>query len=188
MRWVVSTAPAEEPVTTAEAKAHLGVTHANDDTLIASLIATARQHVEQVCERALVTQTWRLSLDAFPSGCIELPGGKVQSITSIAYTDTDGAAQTLADYQSDLDREPARLLYAFDDGAWPGTRTVLNAVQVTYVAGYGAAAAVPAVLKAAILLAVGDLYANREAQQDVALAENATLARLLWPYRCRVLA
>lgn len=188
MVWVVTVAPAEEPVSLADAKAHLGVTHAGDDDRLTRNIKSARQHVEAVCERALVTQTWRLSLDAFPSGCITLPGGKVSAVSSIAYTDTNGDAQALVGYQSDLDSEPARLMYAYSAGAWPGARAVLNAVQVTYVVGYGAASAVPDALKAAILLAVGDLYANREAQQDTVLAANATLDRLLWPYRCRVLA
>jgi uncharacterized phiE125 gp8 family phage protein len=47
---------------------------------------------------------------------------------------------------------------------WPATACYnYGAVQVTFVAGYGNAAAVPADLKAAIKLLVGHLYENREA-------------------------
>ena len=41
----------------------------------------------------------------------------------------------------------------------------------------------PAPVKAAALLLVADLYANREAQTDRPLHPNATFARLLAPYR-----
>ena len=48
---------------------------------------------------------------------------------------------------------------------WPATQAgVVEAVSVEYVAGYGdAAASVPAPLKAWILLALGDLFENRQA-------------------------
>lgn len=41
----------------------------------------------------------------------------------------------------------------------------------------------PAPVKAAVLLLVGDLYANRERQADTMLTENRTFALLLAPYR-----
>jgi hypothetical protein len=41
----------------------------------------------------------------------------------------------------------------------------------------------PAAVVAAILLVAGDLYLNREGQQDTPLHENPTVMRLLWPYR-----
>lgn len=41
----------------------------------------------------------------------------------------------------------------------------------------------PAPIKAAVLLAVGDLYANRERQADRQLFSNPTYERLLAPYR-----
>jgi len=41
----------------------------------------------------------------------------------------------------------------------------------------------PAPIKAAVLLAVGDLYENREGQADRQLFSNPTYERLLAPYR-----
>ena len=44
-------------------------------------------------------------------------------------------------------------------------------------------APMPAPVRAAILLRVGDLYENREAQTDRPLTANAAFAQLLNPYR-----
>ncbi len=61
----LNTAPASEPVTLAEAKAHLRLDTALDDTYVLSLIATARAYCEQVCWRGIVTQAWELALPGF---------------------------------------------------------------------------------------------------------------------------
>jgi hypothetical protein len=42
---------------------------------------------------------------------------------------------------------------------------------------------VPASVRVAALLIVGDLYENREAQSPVVLHRNETVMRLLYPYR-----
>lgn len=191
MPLVLVTPPASEPVSLKEAKEHLRVDHASDEALIASLIAAARDAVEAHTGRALVTQTWRLDLSAFPAcdGGIEIPKPPTASITSIAYTDTAGASQTLAgsEYTLVADVGPragvARVVPAYGK-AWPSTQDVPNAVRITFVAGYGAASAVPQSIRAALLLLLGDLYGNREAQTaQIVLNSNPTLDRLLNPYR-----
>lgn len=183
MSFVVVTPPDTEPLTLAQAKAHLEVTHNGDDTLITLLIGMARQWVETICERAIMPQTWRLNMDGFPY-LVELPGGLVRQVDSLSYTSFAGESETLdvAGLQKDLDRQPARLMPALGS-SWPQTAAVLNAVRVTYQVGYANAAAVPKDLLAGIYLVIGDLYANREAQQDMQLYENVTVDRLLWPYR-----
>lgn len=187
VRWVVKTPPSAEPVSLAEARLHLRDPADEQSSLIASLIATARQHIELVCQRALITQTWRASLDAFPACAIELPGGKVTEITSVAYTDVNGAAQVIvpATLQQDLDSEPARLLPAAGGGTWPATQAdKANAVQVEYKVGYADSSKVPAPIKAALLLIVGDLFEQREGSVlDGQIVENPAVKRLLTPYK-----
>ena len=56
-----------EPVTIAQAKAQCRVVTDQDDALIAMLITAARQHCEKQTGRSFLQQTWRLSLDRFPS-------------------------------------------------------------------------------------------------------------------------
>lgn len=157
------TAPAVEPVTVAEARAHLYVTHTDDDTLIGAFIAAARQDCEHRIQRALVTQTWERTLDSFPAA-ISLPMAPLASVTSVKYIDGDGNEQTLAAsaYYVDTDSEPGQVLPAYG-ASWPTVRDLPNAVRVRYVAGYGADGSfVPAALKQWILLRVGALYENRE--------------------------
>jgi len=56
-----------EPIQLAEAKAQARVEFADDDALIAALIAAARKYAETRLRSALITQTWTLMLDSFPS-------------------------------------------------------------------------------------------------------------------------
>lgn len=162
MANVLITAPAAEPVTLTEAKAHLYVTHTDDDTLIAAYISAARDDAEHRLGRLLIDQTWELSLGAFPS-VIVMPV-PIASVTSIKYIDTDGVEQTLdpATYQVDTAALPGVVAPAYG-AAWPSTRDQYNAVKVRYTAGYGAdSTTVPATIRAWILLRIGSLYENRE--------------------------
>lgn len=88
------TAPAVEPVTVAEARAHLYVGHSDDDAIIGAFIAAAREDCEHRTQRALVTQTWERTLDGFPAA-ISLPMAPLASVTSVKYIDGDGNEQTL---------------------------------------------------------------------------------------------
>lgn len=161
---VTVTAPAEEPITLAEAKLNLRVDQTAEDSLITALIKTARQAAEHRSNTALITQTLDYYLDRFPCWEIELPQGPLQSISSITYVDTDGATQTLnsAEYLVDVAHERGRITPAFGN-VWPATREQINAIKIRYSAGYGAAAAVPSEIKQWMHLAIATWYENRAA-------------------------
>lgn len=167
MSLTIVTPPAEEPVTLTEAKNHLRVDLTDDDSLISALIVAAREHAEAITRRAFITQTLKLSLDAFPAnnGPIYVPMPPLQSVNSLKYFDTDGMEQTLTegtDFLVDNESEPGRITPAPDTG-WPVTQNRPNAVSVEFVAGFGDASKVPQGIKQAILLMVGHWYENREA-------------------------
>lgn len=177
----VATPPAVEPVTLAEAKLHLRVDGSDEDALIARLISAAREQAEQELDRAVAPQTLQLLLDAFPAGAIRLPRGPVTSVTSVQYVDDAGVLQTIAgaNYALDDAQIDAWLLpaYGFD---WPATRDEANAVRVTYVAGWSSC---PAAVQQWILLAVGTMFASREADSDRPALPQDFSRRLLDRYR-----
>lgn len=141
MGYTLETPPAVEPLTAAEVRAHAREDQTTQDTLIESYIVAARLLFERRTSRQLTTATWALTLDAFPSAVISLERNPVQSVTSIAYTDSVGDAQTLdaAKYVLDATREPARITLAYGQN-WPDTYSQAAAVVVTFAAGYGDAA------------------------------------------------
>lgn len=163
MFLVQTVAPAAEPLTLDEAKAHLNVDSDHEDALITSLIVAARRHAEAKTNRVLITQTWRQDLDAFAACQIELARVKVASVTSVTYLDPDGARQTLDAGLYGLygDDSTAWIQPAYGL-TWPSCRVWPGSVQITFVAGYGNAAAVPQEIKQWMLLQVGALYAQRE--------------------------
>ena len=140
-------------------------TNTTADPLLGTLIASARAAAEQELHRALITQTLDAYFDGFPAVSpyeIKLP--PLSSVTAITYTDTNGATQTLAadQYLVDATSQPARIAPAYGC-SWPSTRAQSNAVKVRFVAGYGAAAAVPQCVKTWMLMRIATLWENRSA-------------------------
>lgn len=157
----VKTQPTTEPVSVTEAKAHLRIDDTDSDTYIEGLIKAARQMCEHYTGLSFITQTREAIMDKFPCGSkdISLPYGPVISVTSVTYTDSDGDAVPLTandDYRVDI---YGGRIQAVD--GWFDTDGSNNAVIVEYVAGYANAAAVPQVIKQAILFQVAAMYENR---------------------------
>ncbi len=182
------TPPEVEPVTLAEAKAHLRLDTDADDAYVSALVTAARERVELFLRRALITQAFEYTLDGFPtSQVIDLPRPPLQSVESIQYTDTAGIVQTLApeDYVVDASSsEIGRVALAWNR-FWPITRSSINSIVIQFTVGYGDGAEdVPQVIKQGILIEISNLYENRE---DVVVGQNISMLslseRLLWPYR-----
>ena len=178
-------APETTSVTLAEAKLQLRQDESADDALITTLCEAADQHIESFLGRRLITQTWDYKRNSFPCR-IELPYPPLVSVSSITYIDTNGTTQTLSTdyYAVDVAREPGRITLKYGM-SWPSTQCIENAVTVRYVAGYGAASAVPSAIKAAAKLLIGHWYESRE---DVVIGTISAMLpqgaqTLLWPYR-----
>ncbi len=157
-------APSSEPVTLAEAKLQCRVDSTDEDALITALIVAARRRAEGRTGRALITQKWRLDLDKFPVDTIEIPRPPLASVESITYLDSTGTRQTLnaAEYQVIDNETPGRVIPVYGK-SWPDCRVVPGSVQISFTAGYGAAAAVPEEIKQWMLLQIGHGHKNREA-------------------------
>lgn len=163
-------APTLYPLTLAEAKAHLRVDHDDEDTLIQALIVSATEYVDGpngFLGRALIDQTWDLVLDKFPTNEVKIPMPPLIEVVQVAYDDPDGNPQIFdpGSYTVDDASEPGWIL---PDGNWPNTFNGINSVRVRFRAGYVDTSEspplgeVPGDIKAALLLTIGSLYANRE--------------------------
>ena len=187
------TPPAVEPVTVAEAKAHLRVDISDDDTYIGTLITAAREWCEQYLDRTLVNTQWVMRFDSFPYE-IELPRPPIASsgtttAVSLTYTLGDDSTATLSTttYRVDRNSTPG-VVRQLRAGSWPGNLDDYNAVSVTWWAGYGSAgSSVPATIRHAILLLVGHWYESRQAAvgtgavpQDVPYGVKSLLSSQTW--------
>ena len=201
MQSILIAPPAAEPVTLAEARSWLRVDTTDEDGEIASLISAAREIVEMTTRRALVTQSWRVVMDAWPMagadrswtllstraaaapGEIALPLAPVQSVAAIRVYDSMGVAQTLPTLSWRLVAAPERARIAFSAAPpQPGANTA--GVEIDVVVGYGDPQDTPAPLRHAILSLVSYWFDNRG---DVATIDAGNLppraAALIAPFR-----
>ena len=157
-----------------------------EDDLLNAIITAAREHVEDITRRALLTQTWDYSLARWPkANFIKLPFGNLQSVSSIKWKDDDGTETTLTvttDYLVEINGDQCgRIVLPYGE-TWPsGTLYPSRPITIRFVCGWTTAALVPYKIKAACLLIAADLYANREAQlvSGQPYHENKTVQRLL---------
>ncbi len=175
-----------DAVSLAEAKAQARVLHDAEDALLGAYIKAATQHVEDYTRRALIEQTWEVTLDGFPAGGgpIRLPRTPLIAVESITYTKPDGDASPVAGYQTET-RSTGTYIYPAFEAAWPATRAIRGSVKARYTAGYGATPqSIPEPVRLAILVIVATYYANRESQVVGNIVEELpTVKSLLGPYR-----
>lgn len=183
MAFVQTVAPAAEPLTLAEAKAHLRVDGTDEDTLITALIVAAREQAEAFLRRALITQTWRLDADRF-AAMMALAYPPIVSVSSVTYTDIDGNSQTVATSVYELDAAEAIVRLKYNQ-TWPSARDHPDAVKITYVAGYGAAGSnVPASIRQGMLMLIGHMFENRELSAPILINQVPMATKHLWmPFR-----
>ncbi len=183
------TAPTVEPVTLAEAKAWARIDDPNDDIQITALITAARMAAEEHLRRALITQTYKLTLDLLGNGLynqlgegtydipltalygampphVELPKGPIQSITSVITYALDNSSSTYDPSNYYLDNTGERLVLSFGK-IWPVNLRPIHAAEISYVAGYGSAAYnVPQPIRNGIMIHVASLYEQRGQTAD----------------------
>lgn len=178
------TPPAVEPVTAADVKnqLELDVSDTSKDTQIELYIESSREMVEEYTGLALITQTWQLTLDHWPtyrepwwdgvrqgsinefraqgrSSQVIIPRYPLQTVGSIK---ADGTAITIADvFITDTQQKPGRLVIK-RGAVWPVVLDNANGIEIEYTAGYGDAATdVPAALRLAIIQMAAYMFEHR---------------------------
>lgn len=180
---IVRTGPGAEPVSLVEAKlqCRADADLTDEDTLITSLIAAARGHVESATNRVMVTQGMRSTFPCFPGGSSIVSvlnnfiGGNdsgyigvgrtmklrapLRKVTSITYRDSANVSQTLAAsiYDVDTSELPGIVSLGYAQ-VWPTTYYHPAAVSVNFTSGYATPFTVDAATN--ILTAAGHPFAN----------------------------
>lgn len=157
-----------EPVSLTDVKLALRIDDTDRDALLLGYISAARQELEGLLLRTLITTTWEWQADRFPAACqpaLRLHWPRVLQVISVSYLppvidpQAPPAAVVLPGtaYTLDAASEPGLLWPAYGT-QWPNTRCDVAAVRVRYTAGFGdTAAAVPQPLRTWILLRVQQL-------------------------------
>lgn len=164
MKVKVITAPAELPVTLAAAVIAARADGAGLDSEVEQAVRTYADEAEFQTQRAIISQTLQVTMPGF-FPVIELPRPNLISVVHVKFIDQAGQQQTLdpQDYTVDTQSEPGRLLPA-PGKAWPATAARINAVEVRYIAGYGATSAdVPDSIKGFILRRVAEQFGQLSA-------------------------
>ena len=165
----VTSAPAVNPVTTAELRTHVQQNHSDDDTYLAALCAAATKYAQKYTGLYFITQSLTIRYDRFPcNNQIVLPLAPVATLSAVKYLDVDGTEQTLSAslYGSDLKSLPPRIYPAYSQ-VWPVVRGIQAAVRIEVIAGFGAAGSdCPPGIVHAIKLLGGHWFRTRESVSE----------------------
>jgi len=200
---------AVEPVTLLELKRHLRITGEDDDYLLGILIFMARTYLEDLFNIAFISQTWQMTMDAWPgyrepwwdgvregsvdslfadarAMDIEIPVYPLISIDSInVYDEASNSTAVSVSTVFDIDavRRPARLTLKRGQ-TWPIATRANNAIEMNYTAGYGTAKEdVPITLQRAVLEAAAYMYNHRGEGCGMDKAAHASMAvNMVRPY------
>ncbi len=178
---VRSIAPTALPVDLDAAKTGLRIEHDEEDDLIESLIAAATDDAETRLHRALLPQTWVLTLDSLPT-YIALPWPLARSAT-LEYRATAGAWTAIDADEIFLSSGPPSFVIPSYGLSWPTPIDHPNTARVTFEAySWSAPASVPAGIKQWIIARVGEMYEQREASGPVVLHAHKFIDGLLAPW------
>jgi uncharacterized phiE125 gp8 family phage protein len=166
----LSSAPSGLVVTATEAKSQFRVTISTDDTLIENKIGAATRLCESEISggRQFLSATFDMPVMCWWDGVLKIPRPPLSSVTHIKYYATDGTLTTLSTsiYEVKTPWRAPGYIQRAPDQTWPAYQADRNfPIVIRFVAGFGAAAAVPLAIKEAILLTAGWLYENREATE-----------------------
>lgn len=162
--WVID-GPESEPVTLEEAGLHLRVEDEGEDSIIASLITTAREYCESFTGKSLALKTYEYIAGPFQRqfDSIKMPMPPLKTIVTFKYLNTQGQQISLAediDYFLITGLEPGFVCPDLKKG-WPmDCSRRPDAIRIRFTAGYDE---VPRSIKQAMLLLIGHFYENREA-------------------------
>jgi uncharacterized phiE125 gp8 family phage protein len=181
MKSILTNPPSAEPVTLAQAKAHLRVDSDAEDALISVLISAARRQVEAMTGLALMNQGWSFLADDWPvKGEFALPLHPLIAVEELRVHGEEGDPAMIdpAHYYVDRWARPARLILR--ERNWPRPGRIANGIEIEATLGFGDEADdVPEDLRQAILRLVTHWHERRGDEAGRPLGFDTLIA----PYR-----
>ena len=182
MTWAFTrkTASAIAPIEHDVFRLHLRLTDdasgRDESSVVETYINAATAWVEDYTGRALLTQTWQMSLSDFPLTWWLPYAAPLGAVTFIKYYDTSNVLQTLSSsvYTVPSFTEPAQVRLA-DGQSWPSVYARDDAVLVEYTAGATSPSLIPAPLRQAVQMLAAYWYEQRETAIVGISAENVPL-------------
>ena len=178
--------PLLEPVEVEELRQDLRL-DGDDDLLLSSLITSARILIEANIGVRMISQSWDIMYDGWPTNgaqSIKLPYWPISDITGI-YTLGNGRDMVDSNiYESELSQRVPQILLR-SGFSWPVTKRRQLGVLISVVAGFGNTAAdVPEPLKQAIRFLATYWYESRDWQSfGVGKKIPDIVQTLLLPYK-----
>lgn len=183
-------APASEPVTLSDLKDFCEITHSLKDMDLTSALAASRNEFELYTGVALMSQTWKQTLDSWGTRVIELERAPLASISSVSYYPADGGSAVTvssSDYRVGLGGfQRFGFVEFLDTFEFPALADRFDAVSVTFVAGVASAADMPPSILRAIKMMARDLFdEKRNVITGTIVAQNPRMQRLIDPHKVR---
>jgi hypothetical protein len=199
----ITTQPATEPVSLAEAKDFLRIEDRVDERIINMMIKSAREWAENYTGRSFINRTVTLYLDwvrdleenlleGWYDGAdiprkrryIPMPIGPVHSVTSFkTYDDNDVGTVFSPDNYYVNTSDPIGKINLRDGASWITNLRKQNGIEIIYVAGYGTNQSdVPESIRLAMLQYMAFNYENRGDYSGNAMPPSS-IESLLRPHR-----
>jgi uncharacterized phiE125 gp8 family phage protein len=169
IRTQVVTTATDDAITLEEIKDHLRVERGetNEDEYLERLRDVATEHVQDLTGLKLLTSVWNSYYDNWPPhDHIDLPYAPLQTVTStgVTYTPSTGGSLKFSStgWAKDTVSMPPRVVLKYNDD-WPSEQLDMNnpvCVRATY--GYTTSSKIPASIKHAMLLMIGNWFEHRE--------------------------
>lgn len=152
-----------EFISLADAKAHLRITHSDEDALLTAMLTRARERAETDSGMTLTDgAVWTFTADNIPSDAdrIRLPRGPVRSVDTFTYTPEPDTTSAVGGQAYSLIGPDSPEIRRVPGQNWPTQADVLLGVTIVYTAGD---TAISGDAEQAILLMLGHMYEHREA-------------------------
>ncbi len=181
MGLALITAPTAEPLTVTQAKLFLRIDTTDEDNFIGECITAARNKVEEITHRQLMTAVYRYSTNQLICGnAILLPKPPVVSVAAVNAVNSDGVVSTLnaSTYIIPIDAQPGQVIFTTTpdfDSRRP------DALRVTFTAGYGTASSfIPSALIQGMYLLLEPFYRRSADQAVFDCVESLIMQHIAW--------